>query len=321
MRDYEGLKAKHPYVFHLAESLQENFEVINLGCVRSTGNLDFAKFFFKTEIVYLNWIEDSKLKDAILFILFFALFKVFNKKVIWTHHNIQSHKKGGFINKMLLFILSSYADKIIFHTKESFSILKKKTTDKRCYYFFHPFFDEMVRRIGGEKKMYDILIWGNVRKSKGVDEFLTYLQEHDVLEKYNIKIIGKFQSQTHYEELRTAYNLDNIEIDNRFVSSDELDRLHQISKFIFFPYTGPSVLNSGALITSMPKQVVIIGPNKGAFKEMGELKFILNYNTFSDVLAYVGGEKQYSIDFNRIDEFIQKHSWSRFSRELSIELS
>jgi hypothetical protein len=315
MRSHELLLEHNPYVYNLAQSLAKNYEIVNYGNNNNKGFLDIIPYFLRTEIFFFNWIENISSKKNVFFMFFIFLVKLFGKKIVWTHHNVHSHYQDiSSHNSYLIKALVKYSDYIIFHTKESYNILKIDQSDKRVLYFFHPFFELpniTTDRVQNHK--YDLLIWGNVRKSKGIHTFLNDLKNSGSLNKLKIKIIGKFETEEYYNYFTKHYNLSNINIEDIFISSEDLDRLHSESKYVFFPYSGTSVLNSGALITSLPKLRPIIGPNKGAFKELGDLGLIRTYEKSEDVVEIVTSNKPDTIDYKKLESFCNTHTWDKFS--------
>lgn len=315
MRTQELLEANNPYLYNLSKSLQKNFEVVNYGQNIQGGILDLAKYFHKSDIFYFNWLENISRPKALVFSAFTKLAKAFGKKIVWTHHNVHSHYTKNQKSQPFIDFLVQNADHVVLHTKESYNILNCSKTDPRIHYFFHPFFSEVSEvKSGNDSHKYDLLIWGNVRKSKGVDQFLDYLKKENKLDRYRIMIIGKFESAKYFDDVQANYQSENIIIRNEFVSSSDLDQLHRQARYVFFPYTGSSVLNSGALITSVPKLVPIIGPNKGAFKELGELNLIETYDNFDSVTSLIeSGNDPVAKNIESVKLFCEQHSWDLFA--------
>lgn len=322
MRSHELLLEHNPYVYNLAQSLAKNFDIVNYGNNNIKGFLDIIPYFFKTDIFFFNWIENISSKKNVFFMFFIFIAKLFGKKIVWTHHNVHSHYQDiSSHNSYLIKALVQYSDYIIFHTKESYNILAIDQSDKRVLYFFHPFFElPTISTSSIQTYTYDLLIWGNVRKSKGIHSFLNDLSKTGNLNKLKIKIIGKFESEEYYNYFAKNYNLPNINIEDIFISSEDLNRLHAESRYVFFPYSGTSVLNSGALITSLPKLRPIIGPNKGAFKELSDLGLINTYEKSEDVINIVKSNNPYSIDYKRLESFCNTHTWDKFSEFIAKKL-
>ncbi len=314
MRNERDLKAKSPYIYNMASGFLNDFSIVNYGKVTKGGVLDIGRYIFKVDVLFFNWIENTSKLQIPVFLFFFILAKAMNKKIAWTHHNIHPHKSKNGEGLFLMKYLVKNVDYIIIHTSESYKLLEKSENDNRVLYYFHPFFTkELGIGLNERKKNSDLLIWGNVRKSKGIEVFLDYLVSKNILYKFKIKIVGKFQSEAYYLDFIKRFEAPNIVIENKFIDDIELDELHGEAKYVFFPYTGSSVLNSGALIKSLPKGVPIIGPNVGAFKELGDRKIIHIYNNFDDVIDLIENEDKIKIDSVAVRELVSKNTWIGFS--------
>ena len=318
MWDKRELHDEHPYISALCLALTSDFDVVNYEKKPKLGILDIFLYLFKADVFYLNWIEDLALRklgtlQSLAFVVFALLAKLFGKKIVWTHHNKSSHLSENQTNKYLVNFLLKTADYIVAHSKDSFAILHQKELKHKILYFFHPFFSTSEKRtlVSDVPPKYDILIWGNMRKSKGVHHFLQYLKETSQLEAYRLKIIGKFESAAFYEDVKKQYDSPTIEMDNRFIGEDELESLHASARFIFFPYTGKSVLNSGVLIRSLTFGIPIIGPNVGGFKDLKEAGLIQVYNSFDDIPALMNQSADGSLQ-QKISAFCAAHSWRNF---------
>jgi hypothetical protein len=313
----------NPYVYNLCTALGQQFTIVNYGKVVKGGVLDILRnYFFKADVFYLNWIEQYTLIKSFFLVLFFPLSKLFKKKIVWTHHNQHSHKGNTRLESFLVWFLTKYSDYVVIHTKQSYPLLKVKENDKRIISFFHPFEDNIsVVDHKNENKLYDLLIWGSVRKSKGVNQFLQFLKENNKLEKYKIKVIGKFENDETFNTTVSLFSSPTIQIENRFVDDDLLDNLHHQSRYVFFPYTGTSVLNSAALVKSLPKGAPIIGPDTGAFKELGGLGLINVYKDFDDVVYCLDNKTEKAYPYNEIASFCKEHTFKKFSEYLNAHIN
>lgn len=324
MRSGRVLKEKSPYVYNLSTGLLNRFRIANYGKSSSYGVLDIRRYFFKCNIFYFNWVEDLAPVQIPFFLFFWVVAWLFKKKIIWTHHNKHPHRSNRWSNKFLMKLLIRQAHIVIVHTKESYPLLKERKEEKSTMYFFHPFFtDQMLIKEGlpDTVKTYDLLIWGNVRKSKGIEQFMEYLLKEKKINDYRIKIVGRFESEEYYKIFKGKYSGAFINIENKFIEAEELDNLHKESRFVFFPYTGTSVLNSGALILSLPKGVPIIGPRIGAFKEMGDREFIYVYESFNDVLMLINEKRGLPANYeSTFEAFMKEHTWNNFADRLHAEL-
>ncbi|WP_342084254.1 glycosyltransferase [Dyadobacter sp. OTU695] len=302
------------YAYEASTSLNEHFEIVNYGKKSRGGVLGiFSNYFFKCDYFYFNWIEGYADLQTFFLFLFLPIARLFGKKVLWTHHNVFPHWGSRWIDRFMVRYFTRFANYTVVHTKESYPILQKQSGDPRILYFFHPMFSNQVRVQQDDNKTYDLLIWGRIRGGKGVQEFLEHLRKSNMLNSIKIKVAGKFNSEEEYLQWLKLYATNNISIENKFVTDEELDLLHRESRVVFFPYTGKSVLNSGALVTSLPKGTPIIGPHSGAFKELAEMGLIDTYRSFDEVLAYVEDTARHRYPQQLITEFCQSHTWHRFS--------
>ncbi|MGV3600062.1 MAG: glycosyltransferase [Dyadobacter fermentans] len=309
------------YAYEASTSLNEYFDIVNYGKKSRGGVLGiFSKYFFKCDYFYFNWIEGySNLQTFFLF-LFLPIARVFGKKVLWTHHNVFRHSGNRWVDRFMMQYFTRFANYTVVHTRESYPILKKSNNDPGVLYFFHPMFSNEVQSPQADNKIYDLLIWGRIRGGKGIQEFLEYLRVNNKLNSFQLKVVGKFNSEEDYLKWLKLYATTNVSIENKFVTDEELDLLHRQSRVVFFPYTGKSVLNSGALVTSLPKGTPIIGPNSGAFKELAEIGLIETYQSFDDVFDYVKDTSRHHYPDDSIGAFCRSHTWHRFSEYMSQNL-
>jgi len=323
MKEIHELRGKHPYQYNLVTQLAQYFSVSNYGRKPRRGIKDVSAYFFKSDIFYYNWVENlSRKTEVFYFVFFFIAAKLFGKKNVWAHHNVHPHHGDTALSRWLISFLSKYSDYIVIHTKESYKHLKLKESSKRVLFFFHPFFSNIPNQSAPPViKEYDLLIWGNMRGSKGVQKFLEFLKEGKKLDKYRIKVIGKFESEDSFNMFKQNFSGKWLSVENKYADENELNALHANARFVFFPYTGSSVLNSGALISSIPRGTRIIGPNSGAFKDLGEAGLIYTYQNFSDVTNIVDVNDELDSHYHQaIAELCQKFSWENFGSFLGKNL-
>lgn len=313
------LEVKHPYVFNLSNALKDKFTICNYGRKTKAGIFDMYGYLGKMDIVYLNWIEDigrGKLSyiQLFFFIVFIFIAKISGIKIIWTHHNVKSHSASSWMNVFLTNFLIKRVDRIVIHSKQSKKYILEKYWDKMIY-FFHPVTDlsKEIKEIKETK--FDLLIWGGIRRSKGVEVFLKFLHNNSNYRNIKVKIVGKINDQELKKEIK-SFLTPNILLEDRFVEDEELQSLHSEAKFILFPYTGESVLNSGVVVKSLPLKTRIIGPNKGAFKDLGDLDLIDVYNEFSDILNILDKE----VNNKSVDDFCNYFTWNNFGLFLKKEI-
>jgi len=311
MKDIDKLNKENPYLSNFVNSLSEHLEITNYG-KKSYGFIDVYSYFFQSKIFFLNWVENIKFYNVPFFIVFIFLGKCFNKKIIWTHHNLEPHDGGTFSSRLILNILKKYSTNILIHTKESYYSFDSRYHDKLIY-LKHPFFDSLNYK--EEIKSYDLLIWGAMRKSKGVKEFFQFLKDTNTKD-LKILLVGKFQDDIYYQEvLKLIENNHNIKIENRFVEESEFYTIHHICKKIVFIYNGSSVLNSGALIKSLASGIPIIGPNRGAFIDYSNLGLVDVFNSYEDLLQLIN-QKSLENRLIVLDNLVVQNNWNNFALAL-----
>ncbi len=312
MKEVETLRNQNPYLSRFVDSINTVFPVLNIG-EKTKGFLNVFKYLYKCDLFFLNWIENLAWYNLPFFYTFLVLARFHKKRVVWIHHNLEPHGGSSTSSKLILHAMQRYSSKIIIHTKESLKSLAPNCHAK-CVYILHPYFDKLHLRKDVNK--YDLLIWGSIRKSKGVLEFLKYLSETSTSLK--ILVIGKFSDQNYLEEvLKYVENDVRFEIENRFIADAEFYDIHSLAKRILFIYNGPSVLNSGALIKSLSSGKAIIGPDRGAFIDYKNLGLIDTFRSFDDILKIMNADGV--VDNRRLldlENSISENSWDQFAKKI-----
>ena len=306
------------YIYNLAQSLSKHFDIVNYGNKRAPASKELFRYLFKSDIFLLNWIETEPLKTNgtiryCLVQVFLTLAKILNKTVIWTFHNLEPHnKKENILSKKIIAKLSKYSDLIIHHTTESLYL----TNEKKNYYFFHPFKipNQTDRPNETPNYKYDILIWGKISPYKGVAEFLDFVKTDQYLRTLKILVAGETHDKNYEKRIVDALST-NIIHENFFHSDQQLKELHDLSRFTFFSHQGASVLNSGQLVVSLGFGANIIGPNKGAFKELKDKGLISTYKNFEQINNII--KSDISVDNKKRQRFMVDHSWESFAKGLT----
>ncbi len=315
------VKGANNYIIKLIDCLNEDFTVINKQT--RLGIFDLLRKLPKCNIVYFNWIEDIADKrlgyiqiPVLLFILICC--KIFNIKIAWFIHNDISHtKKNWFAKKMIKGMMRMFADVAFTHSSQL--PLLEKMPEIRI--FEHPIEDTSFVK-HPSTPLYDVLVWGAVSPYKGILEFTEFNHLSNKLDSLKILIAGKFSSPDFYNNI-LRYQKQNLELRNKMVEEDELIDLFAKSRYILFCYRSASVLSSAALCKSLSYGKTIIGPNIGAFKELGKKGLIYTYDTFedlADLLVQLKASGNY-IDQQLIKQYIRNTSWTHFKNFLVTNLN
>lgn len=314
----------NPYLRNFIESVREQIEFLNENKPTAKGIFNLIPYIGKIDFLFLNWIEDLPDKKWGLFQALFFYFILLTKriwgiKVVWTIHNKISHFPGNLRMKKFLFRqLLKRSDVIITHADEGIRFAEKRCpgVSRKIFYFPHPIVPLSLPRVPPAKK-YDILIWGSLSPYKGIHVFLEHLKSQGISSRFRIMIVGKTVSDSFYHQLN-QYTNSQITLRNEFVSKEELASLILESRIVLFTYSGDSVLSSGALTDSIAHYANIVGPNVGAFQEMGKLDIITTYNNFQELIDLLlnFNEESEKMKQDKVRDFIHNHTWEKFGRAL-----
>jgi len=318
----------NPYLDNFMQSTQSYVNYLNQHYPSDTGIFNLLKYIHKTDVLFLNWIENLPEKkggliQTLFFLLVLRMKKVLGVKVVWTLHNKVSHSKGKlFLKKWLFASLIKRSDLIITHAREGIRFAEQwhQGASSRVFYFPHPVVPEQEPEFTIDQE-YDVIIWGTLAPYKGIDAFLEFLQQNTTLAGYRILIAGKATSSDFYQKIKRLAG-DTVKIKNQFIDKQELARLIQSSNAVLFTYAGGSVLSSGALIDSLAYRARVIGPNVGAFADLGEEEIIDTYKDFSeipDILDNLKNNKASNPE--KMDAFLRNHTWQKFARSFKKALS
>jgi len=317
----------NPYLDNFMAALSGQLDFVNRNHPSNTGTLNILRFLPGIRFVFLNWIENLPEKKAGLLqtvFLFFLLHtkKIFGLKIIWTLHNKISHSANKlFLKKMIFRQVLKNSDLVITHSEEGIQYAENflKGVSDKIFFFPHPIVPQQP--LAQHTKEFDILIWGTLAPYKGILEFLEYLYAANLQERYKILIVGKSLDQEYFRKIKNLEN-SNITIRNQFISDKELKELVSKSKIILFTYSGNSVLSSGALIDSIAYHANVIGPEAGAFREMGKSGLIYTYKTFSQLPDIINNliQSNNESEIDAIKKFIKEHSWNKFAEALEERL-
>ncbi len=321
--NFKILNPPNPYIYNLEKALSKNYNIINKK-FNKIGILDFFKYFFKTDIFFFNWIEDITLRkhgkaQLIIFIFFVYLSKLFKKKIVWILHNQYSHGalKNGWTDFMYRFLLK-HSNLIITHSKAGVEFIKQSNVSycNKTSYLIHPL-QEISAIIPPAKKNYDFFIWGVITPYKGILEFLKFVKDSEEFSHFKILIVGKCVDKEYKSEINKCLTNNIIYHDEFYEFQEILDFAHS-SNFTLFTYQSKSVLSSGALMDAIRMRSVIIGPNKGAFKDLSENNFILIYNNFGEIPQIYNNALPYINSFNKdMEDFCKENSWEIFADKIN----
>jgi beta-1,4-mannosyltransferase len=314
----------NPYLDNLMNSLEKDFHFVNRESPSTNGIFDIMGYYKRIDYLFLNWVEDLPDKkggwlQGLFFILMVYVLKLRKTRIIWTMHNKLSHYKSNYYFKRFLFkFLLVQSDCIITHSLEGIQYTREyniKNQDK-IKYFPHPVEKKFIPF--KSDPAYDILIWGSIMPYKGIDKFLQYLYDHNLQNKYRIRIIGEVRPPEYEQEIMKLCN-QNIQVDNRYIPVEELKISMADSKLVIFTYVGDSVLSSGVLMDTLSYGGNILAPRVGAFKDAEQEGLIRAFKTYDDLIPLIDNGLSSPMHANTgiIEKFIEKSNWHQFSLKVS----
>lgn len=317
----------NPYLDNFMDSLSGDILFVSRGNPSNYGIIQLVKYINKVDYIFFHWIEDlpdriaGEIQCMFLFILL-AYSKIKGIKVIWVLHNKLSHERRRiYLKEFVIRVMSWFSNLIITHSSEGIVFLKKynKNNIEKTVFLPHPVVLRECPNI--PEKKYDIFIWGTMHPYKGISEFVSFCAKNPIASKLKILIAGVFTNDDYFNKV-IMEKTENIEILNRFIDNNQLLKYTSMSKYVLFPYSGESVLSSGALMDSVGMAAKIIGPRKGAFADLGELGLISVFDSFSDILDIIekigkNNDKNVMEEMENLKSFAKDNSWPNFSRKIN----
>jgi beta-1,4-mannosyltransferase len=320
--DYETLESPNPYVPNVEAALSEKHIIINQ-TPNYKGVLELFPNIFKADVFFFNWIEDIPIKkygviQTFLFPFFILLSKIFGKKIIWVLHNKFSHeRKHRRLIKFNFKLMIKHSDLILTHSNAGVEFVKERFPKyvSKVKYIIHPV-EPMFPVLENTEKIYDLLIWGTIHPYKGVIDFLKYAKNKPEIQNIKIALSGICPDPVERKQLNELLT-DNITYINNFQDIDEIAKLANQSRYVLFTYNSESILSSGSFMDSIRMGSCVIGPNKGAFKDLNSYSFVETYNTFDEISAILVKKETDNVKiFREIEDFCVQNTWKLFGDKL-----
>jgi beta-1,4-mannosyltransferase len=270
-------------------------------------------FNLQSQVFIFHWLESiSKKKQAFALFVGFVFLRLLNKKIIWVLHNKRPHKEDSHLGEFCMGVAARFSNYIVCHSKEGFLFVKDTYGEriaKKVSYIPHPVYHTQIHK--SEEYKWDIIVWGNILPYKNILEFVKFIKKTSEMHNLNILICGNCKDEEYAKEIENNLT-SNITFIKGFIKEEELKKYICQSKAILFTYKLDSVLSSGSLIYSLNFNKLIIGPDGGAFKDLGEI--VICYENFSDLQ-----EIDYSREVcsNDIKLYLAKNTWELLPNKIN----
>lgn len=280
------------------------------------------------DVFIFNWFEsipDYKyglLQAAIAVVLVCAI-RLSGRKVVWILHNKKPHAIGySWMKKYLTGFIAKHSTLIITHATEGVEMIKNNypSAAHKVHFLHHPTKNRLPAALPPpEAIIYDLLIWGQIARYKGVSEFISYLKQHPD-NKLTVCVIGACSPSSLFDTLVKMAPA-NVTMIHRSPSFEELSHYIAQSHFVLSPYSPDSILSSGILMDSLSLGAKVIGPPVGSFKDYANEPRLKTYifSSFDDIEPIVKSKKEEPISLQSYQQFLDENSWNHFADSL-IEL-
>jgi glycosyltransferase involved in cell wall biosynthesis len=260
----------------------------------------------RAHIFHILWLNKFLFLDAVILNTFY---KIRNKKIVYTAHNINIKKRDGndsFFNRWCLNYLYNCVDHIFVHTKKMKEELKFEFNVSEGKISIIPFginntvpvtelsVYEAREKIKTDRNDFVLLFFGNIAYYKGLDIFiesLSLVQKKGIMVK--AIIAGQIKSDKKYwvqiEQKIREYGLENIIIKRiEFIPDKDIEIYFKACDALVLPYR--FIYQSGPLFLSYNFGVPVIANRLEAFTDVifdgktGIISKSLSSNDFADAI-------------------------------------
>lgn len=314
----------NPYIRDFVSSLEQTGEAVVVNPPHKNPLFSLLPMKRWGDVFVFNWYEnvpDYKYGSiqTVFAILLVLGVKICGRKIVWVLHNKGPHRQEHVKQKRFLTrFIACHSDLILTHAREGIDLAKRydRRAEAKTCFLHHPTKNRLPESRPTGPVVYDLLIWGQISRYKGVLEYLRYLRANPC-KGLRVCIVGACQSQSLAEEI-TRELTDTITFINRSPSFEELARYVEQSAFVLEPYNPDSVLSSGTLMDSLSFGAKVIGPDTGSFRDYAQEKR-LNVYTFRDyreIEEIVARYRDCSVSWDGYRDFLEENSWPRFGRRV-----
>ena len=274
-------KRTNHFLYNLSNLLEST------GKIRCVGYKDISKkSLYSYNVYHINWFDQSKNFVSFLKRLYFLLaLKLKGKRIVWTIHNIVSHEKTPFYNRLLFKTLVIASDAIHVMCQDTISIARLEHVRQKVhfvphgdYYGSYPESDYDVHRHYGIEKsrkiflfMEAIMTYKNIevliRAFKSAFEYSEKMEKND--HSPILLICGKVEPESYKDVIENLIGEDErIHFSPGFVSDECLAAYIQSSSMLVVPYSYRSSLNSGTIPLAFTFGKTVICPDIACVKDV-----------------------------------------------------
>lgn len=267
-------KRYNHFLFNLAKLLESNS---NIQCV-SYKDLS-KKEIFNSDIYHINWFDQSKTFLSFLKRLYFlVMLKLKGKKIVWTIHNVTSHTKTPFYNKIIFKLLVIFSDVIHIMSSETIQKIHLEKYQNKIRLiphgdYFHSYpsttFD-LNECFHLDPKRQIFLFFGVIQPYKNIDVLIKAFDKvFDKEESPVLMICGKAEPLSYESTILELCKANpNIIFQSTFIPDDQLSAYIQNASLMVVPYSYRSSLNSGTIPLAFSYEKTLICPDIACVKDI-----------------------------------------------------
>ena len=298
---------------------------------------------FSADVYHINWFDQSK--DIVSFVkrLYFLIaLKLKKKKIVWTVHNITSHEKTPFYNKILFRALVRFSDKIHIMCKQTIEIAHLEKYASKVlliphgdYYGSYPASNfDIYKRYGIDRRKPIFLFSGAIQPYKNIEVLIKSFQKNwngDCLDDSSpvLLICGKVEPVSYKDSIqRLLVDAKDIVFDPQFVPDENISAYIKTAAVLIAPYSYHSSLNSGTIPLAFSYGKTIVCPDIPCVKDVvAESDCLYSYhyeseNDHVDVLSKMMLQVYSDYNSGKIlakqhdaVSYMQRNSWKAHEKE------
>ncbi|MBC3539174.1 glycosyltransferase [Rufibacter sediminis] len=279
----------NPYNYILYSNMEKQGYPIYEFDYAIKNSIKFA-FSSKYRIFHIHWpsnviFGNSFFKANLKLNLFFAFIRLirrFNKKVVWTVHNLEDHEgKFPALQKKLNDFLYSQVDGFISLNGSGLELISKKTGSnghKKLAHIFHPhyknYYQNTISRAQAREKLgispekFVFLFLGQIRAYKNVTGLIKAFND---LKNSNslLLVAGNVHEDIKTELEEQLSNSENVLFVNSFVRDEDLQLYFNGADVVVTPYN--KIFNSGSALLNLSFNKPTLAPDLWALTELKQL--------------------------------------------------
>lgn len=270
-------KRTNHFLFNLSRLLESNSGVKCIGY--KDIKKENPKAIFGADVYHINWFDQSNNFVSFLKRLYFLIaLKLKHKRIVWTIHNIVSHAKTPFYNKILFRLLVSFSDVIHIMCHETVPIAhlervvgKVKYIPHGDYYGSYPESDFDVRaNFGIEESCPLFLFSGAIQPYKNIEVLVkAFRKAFEGENSPKLLICGKVEPDSYNARISEVIgDSANIVFSPGFVPDDRLSAYIRAACVLVAPYSYRSALNSGTIPLAFSYGKTLVCPDVACVKEI-----------------------------------------------------